>query len=406
MDLETRTRVTFLWDRIRGGANGVVESTWQAFALLVAIRYFDADESVKQFLSSASGMGLLASPFLLAKLSRFQVPISRLMGCFLAITVVAMFFASLATSTLGFIVAVMIAQFATSQTAPLMTQVYSANYPTKERGQRLSTSLLLTGITGMVFGLIAGEILDLDPERVSTFRWVFFIGTVAAFVGMVVVFRIPSEVQERRSVGGMLESFWEAGQDRLFLVMLTAWMFMGYGNLMLIPVRIEYLANTEYGVNASNGEIAVLMAVIIPLFRMLSTKVWGFVFDHMNLITVRIILNSTFLLSNIAFFMADSLWVMGVGAALIGMALGGGGVLWALWVTKVAAPDKVSSYMSLHGATTGFRAMTAPFIGYFFLDQFGPLNTALIASVLITISSLLFLGLREKMLWRQTLTAG
>ena len=36
-----------------------------------------------------------------------------------------------------------------------------------------------------------------------------------------------------------------AKQDRLFRRVLISWMLLGFGNLMMLPLRVEYLANPK-----------------------------------------------------------------------------------------------------------------------------------------------------------------
>jgi MFS family permease len=185
-----------------------------------------------------------------------------------------------------------------------------------------------------------------------------------------------------------------AWEDKLFGAVLIAWMLMGLGNLMLIPLRVEYLANPEYGINATNAQISIILVSVVLTFRVLSTKIWGFFFDRMNVITLRIILNILFVISIVLFFFSTNLYIMSLGTALLGMAFGGGGIMWTLYVTKIAPPDKVTVYMSVHGFLTGMRMTIAPFIGYSLLAWISPRETAWIAISLIFASTLIFIPLR------------
>lgn len=166
-------------------------------------------------------------------------------------------------------------------------------------------------------------------------------------------------------------------------------MLLGLGNLIALPVRVDYLANPIYGVNASNTVIAMLMLVIPASARIASTKMWGHFFDRLHFVTTRNLLNFFFLLS-IGLFFTTNIYVLGLAMALQGLAFGGGKIFWSLWVTKIAPEAKASSYMSIHMALTGLRGTLAPFIGYAILSRSTPASVAIIGMLLIAISIVLF----------------
>ena len=172
--------------------------------------------------------------------------------------------------------------------------------------------------------------------------------------------------------------------------MLGAWMILGIGNLICLPIRYEYLANPEYGLYINNTQIAFIMIAIPAFTKILSTFLWASLFDKLKLITTRNLNNWFFFLSVILFFLSDNLILISIASACQGIALGGGKIFWNLWVTKIAPTKKVSSYMSVHMALTGIRGSFAPFLGYAILVISSPLTVAIIGSILILISILMF----------------
>lgn len=384
----------FRCDLVRGAVQGIFEACWQTFALLILIRVFAADESIKRNIPAAFGCGLVLSPFILSWVGNRRWLASRYAAVLWLMIAASMLVAALFHDRIVFLATMVVSQICAAQAIPVFTHLYSRNYAARERGRRLSAAVLLTSIMGIVFGFTGGYVLDLAPETLSTYPILFVVAAVAAVVGARAISRMPAEPLHTLSVGRVWSNLGVAWRDRVFSWLLVAWMLLGLGNLMLIPLRVELLANESYGINASNTQVALLMAVIVPIFRLLSTYVWGAVFDRFNLISVRIALNGCFLLSMYLFFFTDSLWVMGVGAAVLGVGFGGGSVMWTLWVTKIAPPGKVSVYMSVHGFCTGLRATAAPFVGYSLLAAVGPRTAALWAMGLVLLSSLLFLPLR------------
>ena len=171
-------------------------------------------------------------------------------------------------------------------------------------------------------------------------------------------------------------------------------MLLGLGNLIALPIRVEYLADPAYGVDASNTSIAILMLVVPSIARILSTKMWGHFFDRLHFVSTRNLLNIFFLASIACFFFTTNIYILALAMAFQGMAFGGGRIFWSLWVTKIAPDEKASSYMSIHMALTGLRGTLAPFIGYAILSRSTPSSVGIAGMVLILISIILFESVR------------
>lgn len=386
-------RNTYLWDRVRGAGQGLGETCWNVFALLVAIRVFHADESIKQFIPAGLGLGLLLSPIGLSIANRIDRPVATIVSTLWIGVAAALAGMALSGSIIPFVLCVAMAQILVSQGVPMLTHLYSENYPSNQRGSRLSTTFIIGSLAGIGFGYAGGKILDFD---VNLYPVIFVIGFTAALLSAWACRRIPSESAHTLRSRHPLRSLVIAWQDRLFRNMLIGWMLIGLGNLMMIPIRVEYLANPIYGINASNAQISMLLISVVLAFRVISTKIWGMLFDSVNVITLRIILNTVFAVSICVFFFTSNIWLIAIGCALLGTGFGGGGILWTLYVTKVAPPDKVASYMSVHGLLTGVRMAAAPFIGYTVVHYTHPAFAAWLALLMIGISNLVFLPLRPQ----------
>lgn len=391
MSHELRAQTTYRWDLVRGAGQGVIETCWQVFALLVAIRVFQADESIKQFIPAGLGIGLLLTPVGLSIIHHLDMRISKVLSYIWLIGALALAGMAFSGTIFLFVGFVAILQILASQGTPLLTHLYSVNYPSNKRGSWLSNTFIVGSLLAIVFGYVGGKLLDRD---VGLYPWIFAVGIGAALLVAFALARIPSENTESLKSGNPLNSMKIAWKDTLYRKMLIGWMLIGMGNLMMIPLRVEYLANPIYGINASNSEITALLISTVLIFRILSTKVWGILFDRMNVITLRIILNTVFLFSILTFFFTSHIWLITIGCALLGAAFGGGGILWTLYVTKIAPPDKVAAYMSVHSFLTGTRMALAPFIGYSVIHYTHPAMAAWIAMVLICISNLIFLPLK------------
>jgi hypothetical protein len=88
------------------------------------------------------------------------------------------------------------------------------------------------------------------------------------------------------------------------------------------------------------------------------------VYDRFHLFTVRAALNLFFAAGILIFYLGHGVVWWTLGMALWGMANAGGNVTWALWVTKLAPPQAVAEYMSVHTFFTGLRGLLAPFLAF------------------------------------------
>jgi MFS family permease len=139
---------------------------------------------------------------------------------------------------------------------------------------------------------------------------------------------------------------------------------MGFANLAMLPMRVEYLGNPKYGLAKTAAQIAWLTLVIPNTARLIMSPIWGWLFDRMNFFALRVALNLGFALGIAAFFTSDSPAGLLIGAIIYGISNAGGDVAWGLWVTKFAPPDRVADYMSIHTFFTGCRGVAAPAIAF------------------------------------------
>lgn len=358
--------------------------------LLIAIRVFDPSPFFKAWIPASLSVGLLLSPFMLSAGSRLRMRATRIASIFWVLTGFWLFGASFAQGFRSFLSMLTPAMFVFAFVPTFMIFAYANNYTAQQRGQRIGVFFMISSSAAVLFSFAAGEWLDFDLER---FRWILRGIAGAAFASAICAFFMPSPPVGSKHHGSPLQNISLIWRDRLFGGMLASWMFIGFANLMTIPLRVEYLASPSYGLNLSNAEITVLVVVIPSICRILSTRIWGYFFDRVNMLVLRSILNAMFLVSIFMFFNSDAFVPMAIAMAITGVAHGGGNIAWSLWVTKIAPPEKSASYMSVHTATTGIRGLLSPFLGFAAITLMGPSLTALLASVLAGISILINLPL-------------
>lgn len=389
--------ITYRWERFRSILVGIIEVIWQpgaSVALLIAIRYFSADDFSKGIVSASNFLGFLIAPLSLSLFAKIGKPITWNMAMLYGLTGGLLLAAAFSSALPVYVLLMAVAHIVMMQHLPMNTEMYGTHFTTDKRGHRIGTVFLIAGSVSMVAGVATGILLDIQLEW---FRLLFVIAAAAALGVCGCLSKIPSKPLDPAKVGNWVQNLGLIKRDRLFAWMLFAWTILGFGNLMTLPLRIEYMANPDFGINASNKMILIITGVV-PLFaRLMMTRVLGGLFDRCNLITLRIALNLTFLVSMLMFFSTSHLGVMALGMALLGGGMAGGKILWTLWVTKLAPPDQTSAYMSIHMLSTGVRGSVAPFVGYALIQNLEILEVAFIGSGLTLLSCVLFVPAKKHM---------
>jgi len=386
---EALKKLTYRYDLVRGAFGGIIEVGALSFGLLAAIRYFEAPDSVKGVLSAGIAFGLFLAPFGQQVAARLRLPASRASAlCFLA-AAGGYAVASRAEELWVFTLSFLGANALLAQIPSLFVAVYAKNYSHRDRGRLVSNTFILAALVGATLSLLGGEYLDTHREA---FGMVFLLMSAAAITCALAVSRIPSEpiqIKSPRRWG----NFSLIGEDPLFAKMLIAWMILGVANLALLPLRIEILANPVYGFNLPNSQVIFITVVIFALARIVGLKVFGFLFERINFLTYRIILNLCLFLAILFYFNFSSLWIIGLGSAFFGLGLGGGNIAWNLWVTRIAPDDQVSEYMSVHMSLTGLRGILAPIVAYSLLPVMPPSVISWISLSLLVFSGWMFFSL-------------
>ena len=394
LSIEERSRITYKYEVLRSPFTGIITEGWQTFALLVAIRVFDAPELFKSVIASANAIGNLITPLVLYMVSRTTRTTAQLLMWLWAAVGFTFVCAAFWPGLWGFTFWIVLGQLLAAQVSPFVLLIYSKNFKASERGSKLSLAFMLTAVSGAVFCLVCGRLLD---NNIDLYRALYLMMAGAALTAAALYRRVPSEPPQSPQMRHPLGNFKYAFTDKLFGRLLISWKFMGLANLMMLPLRVEYMANPAYGLNLSNEKVAIVTVLLPAVARMFSTHLWGILFDRVNFLTLRATVNGVFMVSIALFFNTQSYFWLCVSALLIGMAFGGGGVMWTLWVTKVAPPDKVPAYMSVHMSLTGVRGVIAPFLGFYLLGHFTPSQVSYVAMGLIVLSMWGFAGAREEL---------
>ena len=383
-----RTTITYRYERWRALTSGVIESAGTTFLLLIAVRAYQSGALWKSAVACGSSLGLLFTPLVVAFVTRRGLQPARAASWLFFAGAAAFVLSAVFPSLPVFALASMLAVAAPASTIPLLTHIYQENYPEKQRGRLFSRTVMIRIASAVVFSYAAGWALSHYFEYFQALL-VFF--ALALVFGGFCLARVPSQPIHDAGAAHPFHALRFVREDKLFRRTLICWMFMGFANLMMLPLRVEYLASPRYGLNLTVGMIALLTGVIPNVARLLLSPVWGHLFDRMNFFTLRVTLNAGFAIGILTFFVSNSFWGLVAGAIIFGISNAGGDVAWSLWVTKFAPPGRVADYMSVHTFFTGVRGVLAPLAAFTLVQKLSLGFLAGLSAALIVAASLLLL---------------
>ncbi len=377
---------TYRIEKWRAVPMGVLETATGTFLLLIAVQAYQAGATDKAMIAAGANVGLLLTPFVVQAVERRRIRISHGAAAIAALGTVAFFIAALFPTLSIYVLAAVFGAACLSALTPLVIQVYQDNYPAAQRGHLFSRTTVIRVAAAAVFAELAGRLLTTNIEL---FRWLLFLFAAAFALAALLLRRIPSQPLTPLESRNPMRGLRYLRDDRVFRMTMTVWMLMGFANLMMTPLRIEYLANPKYGLALNPQEIALLIAIIPALVRLVLSPAWGWLFDRMNFFVLRITINLAFGASILVFFTGDSWAGLILGSIVFGVAVSGGDLAWSLWITKFAPPHLVADYMSVHTFFTGVRGVLAPLLAFQLIAVVSMATMGIICSTLIVIASLM-----------------
>ncbi len=386
--MSSRTSLTFRYEALRAVSSGIIETASSTFLLIIAVRWFEAGAFAKGCVAAGSGLGYLLGPAVVSIVGRLRLRATTAAARLAATGGIAMAVAAAVPVLPVFTLASLIGMATAGALIPLLTQVYQDNYPPDSRGRLFSRTVMIRIVAAATFSLAAGSLLAVDIQR---FRLLLVVFALALLFAAWCLARIPSVPLAATGSGNPFRMFYSVRDDRVFRATLISWMFMGFANLMMLPLRVEYLANPKYGLVLRPDMIAVLTGVVPNLARLVMSPIWGRVFDRANFFVLRMVLNLGFALGIVSFFTSNSTTGLVLAAITFGVSTAGGDVAWSLWVTKIAPPDRVAEYMSVHTFFTGLRGLVAPMLGFALVERYSMVGMGWLSAGCILVATLMLL---------------
>lgn len=383
-----RTLRTFRLEQRRAVVAGMLEAAGGTFLLLIAVTWFKTGATAKSLVAAGGSVGLLATPLVVAFVERMRWPSSRGAARLAWLGAATFLLMALMPVLPVFVLGSVLTMACGSAAVPLLTQMYQDNYPERERGRLFSRAVMIRIASAALFSYTAGRALT---QHLELWRWLMLLLAAGCAYAGSCLWRCPSSPLRGGGGAHPFRGLRYARADRLFRRTLICWMLMGFANLMMLPLRVEYLANEKYRLALTISQVALFTGVIPNVVRLVMSPLWGHLFDRMNFFVLRVTLNIGFALGILAFFTSDSSTGLVLGAVLYGISNAGGDVAWSLWVTKFSPPDRVADYMAVHTFFTGVRGVIAPVAAFHLINHFSVVQLGWFCAGLILLASLLLL---------------
>jgi len=395
--LDALAQSTFLWEKFRALWSGILETAGTTFLLLIAVKQFQAGPNAKAAVAAGGNAGLLLTPMVVFLVARSGMRVAGAAALMSAFGALCFLVAALVPDVHFFVSGSVLGVLMTTASIPLLTQMYHDNYPALQRGRIFSRTFVIRILSAIVFSYAAGWLLEID---IGLYRWIILCFAIALAASSFCLYHCPSGTLPNDKTLRPFAGMRHVRDDITFRRTLMSWMLMGFANLMMVPMRVEFLANPQHGAAKSAAIVALLTGIVPNAARLVLSPVWGRLFDSMNFFTLRIILNIGFAFGALAFFTGDSMAGLVIGAIIFGVSMAGGDIAWNLWVTKMAPPEHVAEYMSMHTFFTGIRGVLAPIVAFQCLQTISFATLSLGCAVLMVIACVLLIP--EMLAARQT----
>jgi len=248
--------------------------------------------------------------------------------------------------------------------------VWGVNYP----AQRAKVTGKFQTVSVTITSLIAIGIGAAMQANEDAFRVFFPAGGFIALAGVSAFARVrlrserailrEEECDAKRNEGSRFRALIRVLiDDKSYRNYQICQLLIGMGNMMSwTPFVI--IAKQQFNLDYLPG---ILLTQVVPLAMMPFTiPLWAKLLDSVHVIQFRAIHSWIFVATMLLALTAgqtNTLWLLFAASVLRGIAFGGGALAWNLGHLSFVKPEKSQDYMAVHVTLTGFRGLTAPFLG-------------------------------------------
>ena len=177
--------------------------------------------------------------------------------------------------------------FVTQGTHPIQAEIYKL-WPKTNRGSRFTTTIIASTIASTLSAWLYGYLIK---HNTNGYLISFVISGLLSTPSIIFSKKLPKiRFSEKQTItlSMMLKTLIK---DKLFSYMCLVWFFFGFANLWLLSYRTNFLSEAHFGFQYSVKKILLLLVIIPEVVRIIFLPLFAYLFDRMNFIVLRIILN-------------------------------------------------------------------------------------------------------------------
>jgi MFS family permease len=363
-------------------------------ARIISRKALDAPQWHIALLVSAPMIGFLIVPFW--NIEKKPVTIVFWSQLVVGVLLIAAGFCS---SAIFFALAFVTAFIANALTHSPFASIMRSIYPQSVRGSLVSFINSRVFLVGMLFVLISGWLLDINP---LFYRIILPVAGIASIASGFCVRKIklnhndPANSDDSSKGVSFLRSTYTILKDDLeFRKFMIGFFLFGLANLMLIPVLTLYLTDT---LNVNYQSFAKIQGFAPWIMLIVCTPLWGRFVDRYNPMMCRGMFTFVWSLAPLMFFFSHNITLVYVGMLIEGLVKGGSNLTWLLGVMYFSPQQHVPRYMKVHLFLCGVRGLIGPFLGVALVPIVGTKALFLMIFLLMLFSSIymLKLGLKKR----------
>ena len=305
-----------------------------------------------------------------ARLAERVRPVPLLVALQAAVVVSVAAVALLPRSPLGLVLLMtllVVARVAIGATVTVRSLVWTHNYPRAVRARVIARLAILSQAAMAGMGVVAGLALDRRHEALpSLYLFAAAVGALGAWFYAGV--RLRGDDARAAAANAAPRpprtSTWRVLREDPLFARYLGWQFvLGISNMMIEPALV-YAVSREMG--AGYGTSIAIVTVVPNVLSMATLPLWARSVDRMHAAEFRAKHSWLWVIAQgvmgLGTLMGSVFWI-GFGRVVYGIARGGGNLAWSLGHNDFAHPERAGLYMGVHATLTGLRGVFAPFVG-------------------------------------------
>ena len=264
---------------------------------------------------------------------------------------------------------------------PAINAIQRHNYPRSHRYRAVGTVMTLFNFSALASSWLVGRLL---VHNVWFYRWLFPLAALFGLASTLIFARIKVRGERRLAeeappAHSTVASFRILLDNRPFGLYMMFQMITGMAFLISSPALISYL----YQLHVPYDQAAIVLSVIPSALLIVTLPVWSRILQHMEPMQSRNVLCLFWGAGFLILGLSRNITMIYVGQVVLGLASGGGALLWTLAQMHYASKKEMPLYSGVHATLTGIRGIVAPLLGAWLLQVTRPTSVFFITAGLL-----------------------